>query len=106
MQIPSEAFAELDSIDDLMSERYEKATRTLEDVMLRQDGYAGMYCVLYKIIDGSIAEVYESDGDHGIVNYPYYWPIDGSDEMEILSTGNPKAYTYPSWVDGGVIFAL
>ena len=106
MQIPGTAFAELDSIDDLMGEQYEKVTGPLENVMLQRDEYARMYCVLYKIIDGSIAEVYESDRNHGIVNYPYGWPLEGSDEMEILSTGNPKAYTQPSWVDGGVIFAL
>jgi hypothetical protein len=104
MQIPSEAFAELDSIDDYMGESYERVSRPLESVMLQQDEYAGMYCVLYKIIDGSVAEVFESDKNHGTVNYPYDWAM--SDEMEILANGQPKTYMEPSWVDGGVIFAL
>ncbi|MDR1979204.1 MAG: MFS transporter [Synergistaceae bacterium] len=106
LQIPGRAFDELDSVDDYMSATYVAVRESIENVVIRREEYAGMYCVLYKILDGSIAEVFDSDNDHGIVNYPYDWSLEGSDEMEILGTGVPKTYTYPSWVDGGVIFAL
>ncbi|MCL2010577.1 MAG: MFS transporter [Synergistaceae bacterium] len=105
MQIPADAFARLDSVSDYMNEDHSLISYTLEKIMSRAE-YSEMYCVLYKILDGSVAEVFESDNDHGIVNYPYDWPLEGSDEMEILSTGQHKTYINPSWVDGGVIFSL
>jgi predicted MFS family arabinose efflux permease len=106
MQIPEESFVRLDSVDDTMNEDYAAVRASIEKTIISRDDYAHMYCVLYKIIDGAVAEVFESDNNHGIVNYPYDWPLEGSDEMEILATGEQKTYVYPSWVDGGVIFSL
>jgi predicted MFS family arabinose efflux permease len=106
LQIPVESFSSLDSIDDYMNEDYAAVESLIDNIMVSRGDYAGMYCVLYRILDGAIAEVFDSDNNHGIVNYPYDWPLEGSDEMEILETGNYKTYTYPSWVDGGVIFSL
>jgi predicted MFS family arabinose efflux permease len=106
LQIPGESFVRLDSIDDTMNEDYAAVRDSIEKVIISRDDYASMYCVLYREIDGAIAEVFESENDHGIVNYPYDWPLEGSDEMEILAAGEGKTYVYPSWVDGGVIFSL
>jgi predicted MFS family arabinose efflux permease len=106
LQIPAESFVRLDSIDDTMNEDYTAVRDSIEKIIISRDDYASMYCVLYRAIDGAIAEVFESENDHGIVNYPYDWPLEGSDEMEILATGEGKTYVYPSWVDGGVIFSL
>ncbi|MDR1515763.1 MAG: MFS transporter [Synergistaceae bacterium] len=106
MQIPGEAFARLDSVDDTMGEDYAAVKGLIGKIVNSREDYAGIYCVLYRILDGSISEVFDSDNNHGIVNYPYDWPVEGSDEMEILRAGIPKTYIYPSWVDGGVIFSL
>jgi predicted MFS family arabinose efflux permease len=89
-----------------MNEDYAAVRDSIEKIIISRADYARMYCVLYRAIDGAIAEVFESENDHGIVNYPYDWPLEGSDEMEILATGEGKTYVYPSWVDGGVIFSL
>jgi MFS family permease len=106
MQIPGDSFVRMDSVDDYMNEDYAAVKRPLEETLLSQEEYYRVYCVLYKIIDGAIAEVFESDNNHGIVNYPYDWPVEDSDEVEILNTGQKKTYTFPSWEDGGVIFSL
>jgi predicted MFS family arabinose efflux permease len=106
MQLPKEPLSRLDSVDDYMNEDYTAVKSLIEKFMLSRDEYSDMYCVLYKVLDGAIAEVFESDNNHGIVNYPYNWFSEDSDEMEILKTGGYKTYLDPSWVDGGVIFSL
>ncbi|MCL2684686.1 MAG: MFS transporter, partial [Synergistaceae bacterium] len=105
MQVPSEAFARLNSVTDFMNEDYVLVSSTIEIIMSHAE-FSEMYCVLYKILDGAIAEVLDSDNNNGIVNFPYDWPLEGSDEMEILSTGQHKTYILPSWIDGGIIFSL
>jgi predicted MFS family arabinose efflux permease len=105
--IPEEAFAGLDSMDDYMSDDYQIVKDTIRNIFFSEGDTenANVYCVLYRILNGAIAEVYTSDGP-GVVNYPYSWVFEGSDEQHILETGETKSYVFSSWVDGGVLFAL
>jgi MFS family permease len=105
-QIPAESLSRLGGMGDYLGDDYTAVIETVDDILMNRDEYSGMYCVLYRILDGSIAEVYETDKNHGIVDYPYDWPVEDSDEVEILNTGRYKTYIFPSWVDGGVIFVL
>jgi predicted MFS family arabinose efflux permease len=105
-QIPADSFQRLNGVRDYMNGDYDNVRKLLDEALISREEYARIYCVLYRILDGSISEVYDSDNNHGIVGYPYDWPVEGSDEQEILTTGEYKTYIYPSWVDGGVIFSL
>ncbi|MDR1622263.1 MAG: MFS transporter [Synergistaceae bacterium] len=105
-QLPVDSLQGLNDVGDYMNDDYSSVKSLLEEALISKEEFARMYCVLYKILDGSISEVYDSDNNHGIVGYPYDWPVEGSDEEEILTTGKYKTYIYPSWVDGGVIFSL
>jgi predicted MFS family arabinose efflux permease len=105
--IPKEAFVGLDSMDDYMGDDYQLVKNTIRNIFFNEADIENenAYCVLYKVLDGAIAEVYTSDGP-GVVNYPYSWVFEGSDEQHILETGEAKSYVFSSWVDGGVLFAL
>jgi predicted MFS family arabinose efflux permease len=105
--IPKDAFADLDSMDDYMRDDYQLVKNTIRNLFFNEGDIKNenMYCVLYKVLDGAIAEVYTSDGP-GVVNYPFSWIFEGSDEQHILESGETKSYVFSSWVDGGVLFAL
>ncbi|BED92391.1 MAG: MFS transporter [Candidatus Paraimprobicoccus trichonymphae] len=107
--LPKDAISNLDSIDDYQNNDYTSLDKLIKNIFSSNESYDNMYCVIYKVLNGSISEVYSTInylGDSIIVNFPHEWKYEGSLEQEILETGETKSISYDGWADGDCLFSL
>ncbi|MCR5655227.1 MAG: MFS transporter [Lachnospiraceae bacterium] len=89
--IPEEAFLALDEPSDFMSEDYmavKEAVLEVFDTEVEDSG--SLYCVLYRVIDGTVTMTYSME-DICVV-YPYNWEYEGTDMEDLMLTGTPHTY--------------
>ncbi len=86
-QLPADAFTRLDSADDFMGEDYEAVREMVTSIFFNEtETMRDLYCVLYKVVDNTLVISYSLTEGAGAI-YPYDWPMEGSLEEEILTTG-------------------
>lgn len=103
-RLPKDAFLRLDEPSDYMSEDYMAVRETVASMFLADtDDAKDLYCSLYRVMDGTITLTYTLE-DICVV-YPYDWEFEGSDEQEILTSGERKTYAN-SLGSGNYIFIL
>jgi predicted MFS family arabinose efflux permease len=96
----------LNAPEDYGSESYQQIKYTVQKVLSDDTNKkSGMYCVLYKNVDGIICEVYSKYSHHGGL-YPLAGGYEGSTEQEVYETQEPFiSYDYNS-ADGNYMFVL
>lgn len=109
----------LDSPASYRSDAYNHINNTIENVIYDDiNADTGIYCVMYKVIDGIVTEVYSGTDYHGGF-YPMSGGYENSIEQYIYETGEPyESYSssssagsymfvlYPIFDDNGEVIAL
>lgn len=84
--IPMDSFLRLNKPSDFMNEDYKAVRNAVHDVFfMDSDDSKDLYCVLYKVIDGTVTLIYTME-DICVV-YPYDWEYEDSDYQAVMEDG-------------------
>ncbi len=84
--IPMDSFLRLNKPSDFMNEDYKAVRKAVHDVFfMESDDSKDLYCVLYKVIDGTVTLTYTME-DICVV-YPYDWEYEDSDYQAVMEGG-------------------
>lgn len=90
-RLPADAFQRLEKPSDFMNEDYRQVRQVVRDVFFSDsDSSQDLYCVLYKVKDGTVTLVYTLEDI--CVSYPYDWEYEGTDLQEVMEQGATKTY--------------
>ena len=96
----------LGSPDSFMSESYNKIDSQVKSVLQNDlNADSGIYCVMYKVYNDIVCEVYSDETLHG-TGYPMVGGYEGSAEQEIYQTGEYMSFGEYSSADGSYMFVL
>lgn len=88
-RLPADAFQRLEKPSDFMNEDYRQVRQVVRDVFFSDsDSSQDLYCVLYKVKDGTVTLVYTLEDI--CVSYPYDWEYEGTDLQEVMEQGATK----------------
>lgn len=103
-RLPKDAFLNLDKPSDYMNDDFVKVKQVVDDMFMADSEDAkDLYCSMYRVIDETITLTYSME--NVCVLYPYDWEYEGSDEQEIIETGQGKTYI-STGIGGSYIFVL
>lgn len=90
-KFPADAFQRLEKPSDFMNEDYRQVRQAIRDVFFsNSDSPQDLYCVLYKVKDGTVTLVYTLEDI--CVTYPYDWEYEGTDMQDVMENGTTKTY--------------
>ncbi len=90
-RLQTDAFLRLEKPSDFMNEDYMKVRQSVRDVFFSESESAeDLYCVLYRVIDGTVTLVYTLE-DICVV-YPYDWEYEGTEMQEVMEKGTTMTY--------------
>ncbi len=96
----------LGSPDSFKSSSYNKIDGQVKSVLQNDlNADSGIYCVIYKVYDDIVCEVYSDETLHG-TGYPMAGSYKGSAEQEIYQTGEYMSFGEYSSADGSYMFVL
>lgn len=92
--------------DSFMSESYNQIDSQVKSVLQNElNADSGIYCVMYKVYNDIVCEVYSDETLHG-TGYPMAGGYEGSAEQEIYQTGEYMSFGEYSSADGSYMFVL
>ncbi|MDE7275226.1 MAG: MFS transporter [Lachnospiraceae bacterium] len=104
--LPTDAMRTLKTPSDFDSEAYDQIRMVVRKHFITEDEWINdLYCTIYMVLDDVITAVYCIQEDTGVI-YPYGWDYEGSDEQEIMTTGEGKVYTSSYSSEGNYLFTL
>lgn len=104
--LPIDAMRAIRTPADFDSKAYDEIRTVVRDNFITDDEWINdLYCTIYMILDDVITGIYCIQEDTGVI-YPYEWNYEGSDEQEIMTTGEGKVYTSSSSSEGNYLFTL
>lgn len=96
----------LNSPDSFMNESYNRIDSRVKSVLQNElNADSGIYCVMYKVYNDIVCEVYSDETLHG-TGYPMAGGYEGSAEQEIYQTGEYMSFGEYSSADGSYMFVL
>ena len=100
-RLPADAFQRLEKPSDFMNEDYRQVRQVVRDVFFSDsDSSQDLYCVLYKVKDGTVTLVYTLEDI--CVAYPYDWEYEGTDLQEVMVQIQAPEALYLSIVPSGI----
>lgn len=94
-RLPAEAFERLEKPSDFMNEDYIQVRQVVRDVFFTgEESSNDLYCVLYKVVDGTVTLVYTLEDI--CVAYPYDWEYEGTELQEVMEQGTTVQYATKS----------
>lgn len=104
--LPTDALKAIENPPDFDGEDYDKIRTVVRNNFITDDEWINdLYCTIYMVLDDVITAIYCIQEDTGVI-YPYEWDYEGSDEQEIITTGEGKVYTSSSSSEGNYLFTL
>lgn len=94
-RLPADAFERLEKPSDFMNEDYRQVRQVVRDTFFsEEESSSDLYCVLYKVVDGTVTLVYTLE-DICVV-YPYDWEYEGTEMQEVMEQGTTVTYATKS----------
>lgn len=96
--LPMEEFLRLNKPSDFMNDDYKKVQSTIRGIFFNDtDEAEDLYCVIYRVIDGTITLTYTMEDI--CVLYPYDYEYEGSDQEYIID--NKETITFSESTSAG-----
>lgn len=94
-RLPADAFERLEKPSDFMNEDYRQVRQVVRDTFFsEEESSSDLYCVLYKVVDGTVTLVYTLE-DICVV-YPYDWEYEGTEMQKVMEQGTTVTYATKS----------